>query len=219
MIYGLIPIGGKGLRLGLPYSKEMLPQKNFTYYNPIVNHTVAKMLSARVDHIVFVHGKKFKKDVKKFYQDDNYIHLKQTNEQFGGVLYDFYNSLSIDDHDQIVFGLPDTIYQGNPFKELLTHPNIVAGLFQASDYSLVDRLWHGKFQVKSPKTNENEVWFWGTLKFDGADIKKMIDDKQFNKHTEIGSILNEYDFRCAYFNKYFDLGTWKGYNDYLNSDL
>ena len=192
MIYGLIPIGGKGLRLGLPYSKEMLPQKNFTYYNPIVNHTVAKMLSARVDHIVFVHGKNFKKDVKKFYQDD---------------------------HDQIVFGLPDTIYQGNPFKELLTHPNIVAGLFQASDYSLVDRLWHGKFQVKSPKTNENEVWFWGTLKFDGADIKKMIDDKQFNKHTEIGSILNEYDFRCAYFNKYFDLGTWKGYNDYLNSDL
>lgn len=219
MIYGLIPIGGKGLRMGLPYSKEMLPQKNFIYYNPIVNHTVAKMLSANVDIVVFVHGKKYKKDVKNFFQDDNCIHIKQTNERFGGVLYDFYNKISVKDSDQIVFGLPDSVYERNPFKELLNHPNIVAGLFKADDYNLVDRLWHGKFQVKSPKTSENEQWFWGVLKFDGSDIKQMIVDHQFDKHTEIGAILNDYKFHCTYYNKYFDLGTWKGYNDYLKSNL
>jgi glucose-1-phosphate thymidylyltransferase len=56
MIYGLIPIGGKGTRLGLPFSKEMLPQAGVLFYKPIVSHVTEKMMQAGADRIIFVHG-------------------------------------------------------------------------------------------------------------------------------------------------------------------
>ena len=64
--YGLVPVGGKGLRLSLPFSKEMLPQKNYDYYNPLINHVVEKMLLAGVEIVYFIHGEEFKKDLKDF---------------------------------------------------------------------------------------------------------------------------------------------------------
>ena len=64
MIYGLVPIGGKGTRLGLSFSKEMLPQKGFLYFNPVSNHLVNTMQNAGAEQIVFIHGFEFKKDVK-----------------------------------------------------------------------------------------------------------------------------------------------------------
>ena len=76
-IYGLIPIGGKGLRLSVPFSKEMIPQKSFDYYNPIVNHLIEKMELAGAQTIVFVHGLEFKKDVKDFFNKDSYVHILQ----------------------------------------------------------------------------------------------------------------------------------------------
>ena len=61
MIYGLVPIGGRGTRLGLTFSKEMLPQKGFKYFNPVSNHLVSTMQEAGADEIVFIHGFEFKR--------------------------------------------------------------------------------------------------------------------------------------------------------------
>ena len=42
MIIGCVGIGGKGTRLGMTFSKEMLPQRNYMFYNPISNHLYQK---------------------------------------------------------------------------------------------------------------------------------------------------------------------------------
>ena len=61
MIYGLVPIGGKGTRLGLTFSKEMLPQKGFLHFNPISNHLVSAMKEAGAEEIIFIHGFEYRK--------------------------------------------------------------------------------------------------------------------------------------------------------------
>jgi glucose-1-phosphate thymidylyltransferase len=218
MIYGLIPVGGKGTRLGLPYSKEMLPQKNFYHFNPVCNHIVKKMELAGASKIYFVHGFEFKKDLKEFFNESNYIHILQNTIGFANVIKDFYDEVKdLKDEDRIIFGLPDSIFNENPFVEMLNKKGIVCGLFTTNKISKVDRLEikQNKFQIKVSKNDGNKDQFWGILKFDGLCIKKMIQDKVFDKFNEIGEILNLYNFDYVIGNSYLDIGTWQNYNRYL----
>ena len=219
MIYGLIPIGGQGSRLGLPYSKEMLPQKNYGFYNPVSNHLVQKMLFAGAEKIVFIHGKNFKQDVTSFYSDDQkFLHIEQKELGFAQILRDFYINVRPQDNDQCLFGLPDSIFDGNPYMEMLGHPGICAGLFTTSDGTKVDRLTlcGTRFEVKSPKTDNNSDRFWGVIKFDGRNLRQFHEDDIFKKTQEIGEIINIYGFSRTHENNYIDIGTWENYNKYLS---
>lgn len=220
MIHGLIPIGGKGLRLGLPYSKEMLPQKNFDVYNPVVNHLVQKMLLAGAECITFVHGLEYKDDVKEYFSSSQYNHILQSKLGFANVIKDFGEYQYLTKGDKILFGLPDSIFNSNPFIEMLNVPGIVCGCFTTDDYSKVDRLDLDSnfFQIKTPKTSNNQNKFWGVIKFEFEDIKLMLDDKVFDTTSEIGDLLNKYGFKFVEGEQYIDLGTWEGYNRYLLSD-
>jgi hypothetical protein len=219
MIYGMIPIGGKGTRLGLPYSKEMLPQKNFDYFNPLVNHIVEKMHLAGAEKIYFIHGWEFKKDVVEYFKEERYIHVLQEKLGFANVIADFYRESKIESTDRVLFGLPDSVFDENPFVELVDKKGIVAGLFVTDPISKVDRLdtEQQNFQVKSSKTEDNLDLFWGVLKFDGADLTQMVSDNVFDLHTEIGNILNLYKKTYVICKSYLDLGTWSNYNRYLSS--
>ena len=46
MIYGIVPVGGKGTRLGLYFSKELFPLKGHDYYYPVCKYTVDNMIEA-----------------------------------------------------------------------------------------------------------------------------------------------------------------------------
>lgn len=220
MIYGLVPVGGKGVRLSLPYSKEMLPQKNHDSFNPVINHTVQKMELAGADMVVFVHGKEFKEDIKKHFEDKKYLHVTQEKPGFANVLMDFWNAVRPEASDRIVFGLPDSVYDGNPFVEMLHRSGVVCGLFTTDDDAKVDRLCeNGAFQVKSPRNDSNSEYFWGVLKFDGRDISTMIEKGEFERTSEIGDILNGLDKSFVRASSYVDLGTWAGYNRYLHESV
>ena len=227
MIIGLIPVGGKGVRLGLPYAKEMLPQKNYDFYNPVINHLVEKMQLAGAEQIVFVHGLEYKEDIVEYYDTNaetwidhpKYIHVLQGKLGFANVIAEFFDNVETHSGDKVIFGLPDSVFNVNPFVEMLNEKGIVAGLFTTEPYAKVDRLSKGQFQVKTAKTEENEDWFWGVLKFDIDDIARMCDDNIFEQYTEIGDILNHYGFNVIRGDKYIDLGTWIGYNRYLTSDI
>jgi len=221
MIYGIIPVGGKGIRLSLPYPKEMLPQKNFNHYNPVINHTVEKMFMAGADLIYMVHGREYKKEIVEYFAG-NYkiVHMTQENPSFSGVLQDFYEKVNYNETDKILFGLPDSIYDKNPFIEMLNMPGIVCGLFVSDDNLKVDRLSipnNQTFQVKTAKNDTNQEWFWGVLKFDGENLTYFITDDCLKNHSEIGNILNVYKKTYVFGKNYIDLGTWLGYNKYLNS--
>ena len=219
MIYGLVPIGGKGTRLGLSFSKEMLPQKGFLYFNPVSNHLVTTMRNAGAERIIFIHGFEFKKDVKKFYSEPCHVHFLQKTEGFANVLKEFLMNIDLQNQDIVLFGMPDTVFRGNPFLEMLKHRGITCALFRSNDESKVDRLYvnRRKFAVKQPKNSAFEDRFWGLLKFDGADMIRIEEKGHFSKYTEIGNILNQNEFTCIDAEEYLDLGTWDNYNYYLQN--
>lgn len=219
MKYGLLAVGGKGTRLGLPFSKEMLPQKGYDYYNPLINHTIEKMLLAGAEKIVFVHGDKFKDDIKNYFTDDKYIHICQKNIGFARVIEDFYNQITPKDDDIIYFGLPDTVYEDNPFIFLGLTKGIVCGLFTTEKHVKVDRLSKNStlFQIKTEKNESNQDLFWGVLKFDGVNIKLMIEKDLFSKYSEIGHILNEFENKHLIFDNFLDCGIWENFHIYSSS--
>jgi len=51
---GLIPAAGKGLRLGLPYPKELYPIIRDNRYKPVAQFVLENLTAAGVQHIVFV---------------------------------------------------------------------------------------------------------------------------------------------------------------------
>ena len=53
-LIGLIPAAGKGVRLGLPYPKELYPVIRDNHYKPISQFVVNNLTHAGLDHIVFV---------------------------------------------------------------------------------------------------------------------------------------------------------------------
>jgi glucose-1-phosphate thymidylyltransferase len=53
-IIGLIPAAGKGIRLGLPYPKELYPVIRNNHYKPISQFVLSNMTTAGINHIIFV---------------------------------------------------------------------------------------------------------------------------------------------------------------------
>jgi glucose-1-phosphate thymidylyltransferase len=53
-IIGLIPAAGKGLRLKLPYPKELYPIIRDNHYKPVAQFVLENLTDAGVKHIVFV---------------------------------------------------------------------------------------------------------------------------------------------------------------------
>ncbi len=53
-LIGLIPAAGKGLRLNLPYPKELYPIIRDNRYKPVAQFVVENLVESGVEHIVFV---------------------------------------------------------------------------------------------------------------------------------------------------------------------
>src|SRR4030042_883046 len=53
-LIGLIPAAGKGLRLGLPYPKELYPIIRDNRYKPVSQFVLENLIAAGGEHVVFV---------------------------------------------------------------------------------------------------------------------------------------------------------------------
>jgi dTDP-glucose pyrophosphorylase len=53
-LIGLIPAAGKGVRLGLPYPKELYPIIRDNHYKPIAQFVLDNLTTAGLEHVVFV---------------------------------------------------------------------------------------------------------------------------------------------------------------------
>lgn len=53
-IIGLIPAAGKGVRLGLPYPKELYPIIRDNHYKPIAQFVVENLTETGLKHVVFI---------------------------------------------------------------------------------------------------------------------------------------------------------------------
>jgi len=213
-LYGLVPVGGKGTRLGLGFPKELLPLKGLDHYKPLIAHTTEKMEEAGARVIYFIHGTELKQGIVDYYSDTaKYVHVLQKTPGFAAVLGDFYDACDLKKDDQVLFGLPDSVYEGNPFKEMISMPGVVCGLFHTTDDTKVDRLdiTDPRFWVKTPKEEYNQNLFWGVLKFNYFGLDAIRSMTMY----EIGNRLNYLSFTCVECGSYLDLGTWINYNKYL----
>jgi dTDP-glucose pyrophosphorylase len=53
-IVGLIPAAGKGVRLGLPYPKELYPVIQNNHYKPISQFVLDNLTTAGLEHVIIV---------------------------------------------------------------------------------------------------------------------------------------------------------------------
>lgn len=116
---GLVPAAGRGLRLGLPYPKELYPVIRENRYKPVSQFIVDQILAAGVKHIVFVINETkhqligFFGDGKRFGCNISYVVQENTDPNSQSTSPGLANALDSAYHltkDRIVFfGMPDTI--------------------------------------------------------------------------------------------------------------
>jgi len=216
MIYGIVPVGGKGTRLNLPFDKELLPLLGYNNYYPVCQFTVDKLLEAECDYIYFIHGVEFKQIILNTYNDSKFIHIKNIGHRQSEVFSSFVNNVEINKNDIILYGLPDTIYdENNPFIKMKEMSGLVCGMFDIEDHLIVGRI--NSDSIKFTKSNLKEKLSnkcWGVLKIDEKNIKEFNRLLMSNLNYEVEDLLNSTDFSLIEFGKYWDLGTWKSINEY-----
>lgn len=115
---GLVPAAGSGLRLGLPYPKELYPIIRDGRYKPVAQHVVENMTAVGIDHVVFVINETkhqligFFGDGRRFDCRISYVYQDRERRGTGGSagLAEALDSAHhLIDGQRVVFGMADTI--------------------------------------------------------------------------------------------------------------
>jgi glucose-1-phosphate thymidylyltransferase len=120
---GLVPAAGKGLRLGLPYPKELYPVIRNNHYKPISQYVVNNLVCAGLQHIVFVINET-KHQLIGFFGNGNrfgcrfsYVVQEHSNDLGGSTSPGLAHALDSTYHltrgKSVYFGMADTIMQPN----------------------------------------------------------------------------------------------------------
>ncbi len=120
-IIGLIPAAGKGVRLGLPYPKELYPVIRDNHYKPISQFVVTNLVVAGLEHIVFVINETkhqligFFGNGHRFGCHFSYVVQEQSNDITGstspGLAHALDSAYHLTRGKQVYFGMADTIMQ------------------------------------------------------------------------------------------------------------
>ncbi len=168
-VIGLIPAAGQGVRLGLPYPKELYPVIRNNRYKPVSNFVVDNILTADVKHVVFVinetkhqllgyfgSGKRFGCDISYVVQEQSSRDGKSTSPGLAMALDSAYH---LTKGKEVYFGMADTIMQPQDVFQrarTVTSPN--------ADITLI------LFATNRPQK-------FGMVRFDGEDRVLEIVDK------------------------------------------
>ncbi len=118
---GLIPAAGKGLRLGLPYPKELYPIIRDNHYKPVSQFILENLVFAGVQHIVFVinetknqlmgyfgNGSRFSCNISYVVQEAVDTQVKSSSPGLAHALDSAYH---LTKGKTVFFGMADTIMQ------------------------------------------------------------------------------------------------------------
>jgi glucose-1-phosphate thymidylyltransferase len=118
---GLIPAAGKGVRLGLPYPKELYPVIRDNRYKPIAQFVLNSLTNAGISHVVFVinetkhqligyfgDGHRFNCNISYVVQESDNNLEKSTSPGLAHALDSAYH---LTKGKTVFFGMADTIMQ------------------------------------------------------------------------------------------------------------
>jgi dTDP-glucose pyrophosphorylase len=120
-LIGLIPAAGKGVRLGLPYPKELYPVIRDNHYKPIAQFVLDNLTRAGLRHVVFVinetkhqligffgNGHRFNCHISYVVQEQNNGQGQSTSPGLAHALDSAYH---LTQGKAVFFGMADTIMQ------------------------------------------------------------------------------------------------------------
>ncbi len=126
-LIGLVPAAGKGVRLGLPYPKELYPVIRNNHYKPIAQFVLSNLTDAGLRHVVFVvnetkhqligyfgNGHRFDCSISYVVQETDNGSDTSTSPGLAHALDSAYH---LTQGKTVFFGMADTIMQpGDVFK-------------------------------------------------------------------------------------------------------
>jgi glucose-1-phosphate thymidylyltransferase len=120
-VIGLIPAAGKGVRLGLPYPKELYPVIRDNHYKPISQFVLTSLTVAGLQHVVFVINETkhqligFFGDGQRFGCHISYVVQESTNgfqdSTSPGLAHALDSAYHLVKGKTVFFGMADTIMQ------------------------------------------------------------------------------------------------------------
>ena len=169
-LIGIIPAAGAGVRLGLPYPKELYPVIHDNHYKPLAQHVLENMVAGGIEHVVFVvnetkhqlmaffgSGERFGCRISYAYQEP----MRRERKGSSGLAEAIESAYHLYRDRTVVFGMADTI---------MTPIDLFRTLLPAGDEPEFD-VHLGLFHTDRPE-------HVGVVEHDGQGGVKAIYDKQ-----------------------------------------
>jgi glucose-1-phosphate thymidylyltransferase len=233
-LIGLIPAAGKGVRLKLPYPKELYPIIRDNRYKPISQYVVDNMGVVPVAHIVFVinetkhqligyfgDGHRFGCQMSYVVQETRDNATQSTSPGLGHALDAAYH---LTQNKTVLFGMADTIMEPvNLFAHMLdsSKPNddVIMGLFpteRPQKFGMVAFDADNRVEYIIDKPHETELThMWGCIIWRPRFTEHLHEYIRGNEITDFAIIMNKalqagMRFRSVRFDEgvYLDLGTY-----------
>ncbi len=146
-LIGVIPAAGKGVRLGLPYPKELYPIIRNNRYKPVAQYILENLVTSGVGHVVFVVNETkhqligYFGDGSRFGCHISYVvqEIREDNQRSTspGLAHALDSAYHLTQGKTVLFGMPDTIITPkNAFELLLRNAgsadDVILGIFNTS---------------------------------------------------------------------------------------
>lgn len=234
-VWGIVPAAGAARRIQpLAFSKELLPvgsvmQGTAERPRAVSEYLVERMAAGGADRICFVIGPG-KSDILNYFGGSAYSAevVYAVQQQPGGLCDAVFRALPvIQKEDQVLIGLPDTIWFPEDALRHLPNDRLSFLLFPVKDPEQFDAVVTRdqdrvvRIEVKHPKPGTE--WIWGAIKMNGAILRELYDLWRARNCADeyLGTLVNDYLERGgeAYAYRrgeaYVDVGTLNGYRNAL----
>ncbi len=206
---GLIPAAGKGLRLGLPYPKELYPVIRENRYKPVAQFVVDNLITAGLTHIVFVinetkhqlvgyfgNGQRFGCNFSYVVQEPG---VGEDKAPSPGLAHALDSAYHLTQGKTVFFGMADTIMQPvdvftYAFHATNTRDDIILALFptdQPYKFGMVRLTEQGIVQEIVDKPRQTDLkQMWGCIIWKPSFTEFLHDCVVVQQMGDFAKILN-----------------------------
>ena len=238
-LIGLVPAAGLGLRLGLPYPKELYPIIRDNRYKPVAQHVLENLVEAGAEHVVLVINET-KHQLLGYFGDGHRFGCRLSyvvqepatvgRGPSGGLAQALHAGHHLLGERTVLFGMPDTIIEpADALRELraerFAEADLVLALFRTETpqkFGMVDFAPGGDARpgavraiVDKPERTELE-WMWGAILWRPRFTAFLDRCLAAGAPTDFAGILNAaleagLDLRAVPIEggRYTDVGTWE----------
>jgi glucose-1-phosphate thymidylyltransferase len=231
---GLIPAAGKGLRLGLPYPKELYPIIRNNRYKPVSQFVVDNLLAAHVKHLIFVvnetkgqilgyfgSGRRLNCSISYVVQELTDNSIRSTSPGLANALDSAYHLTT---GKTVFFGMADTVMQPvdvflRAYAFMQPSDDAVLCLFPTDTpekFGMVRCLGDRVLEIIDKPTETDLTFMWGCIIWSYRFTEYLHACVNVHGMTDFARIMNQaiqagHQFRGIYLNdgNYIDLGTYE----------